>query len=305
MKEKKRNKKDKKQHDPLLLSNPATRSVHDPMINNMSAEPENKPVSTYATKQKTANMEVHHPDLDHTNKKWKEYFKEFAMIFLAVTMGFFAEQIRERHMEKERLHNYFGSMMLDIESNITAMDSAIRENSKMISKYDTIVKSFLITGDTLNRTAFAHHMGAVWYRGFTNRNETFEQMKSSGSIRYIDDFKLLAAIMQYVRATNFAQYRTEHFEQKYYTDFFLPTLYKNYDLACKFFLDSAYTNNKSFIISINNHVDILKGKDAENFKQDVGGALMLRLERLRVSIAAYKVAIIHCNNLKQLLQEYL
>ena len=254
----------------------------------------------------TENMEVHHhPDLHHEKKKWKEYFLEFLMIFLAVTMGFFAEQIRERHVEKERLHNYFGSMVLDIESNITALDSAIRENSKMISRYDAIVKSFLNSGDTLNRTAFAQNMGAVWYRGFTNRNETFEQMKSSGSLRYIDDFMLLTAIMQYVRATNFAQYRTEHFEQKYYTEYFLPTIYKNYDLPCKFFLDSAYTNNSTFIATINNHIDILKGKDAENFRQDVGGTLMLRLERLRVSITAYEIAKEHCIKLKQLLEKNL
>jgi hypothetical protein len=64
------------------------------------------------------------------------------MIFLAVTLGFFAEQIRERRVEKERLHNYFGSMLLGFESNVTALDSAIGENSKMIFKYDTIVKSF-------------------------------------------------------------------------------------------------------------------------------------------------------------------
>ena len=40
-------------------------------------------------KQETENMEVHHhPDLHHKPKKWKEYFLEFLMIFLAVTMGF-------------------------------------------------------------------------------------------------------------------------------------------------------------------------------------------------------------------------
>jgi hypothetical protein len=253
-------------------------------------------------------MEVHHhPSLHHEKKRWKEYLLEGLMIFLAVTMGFFAEQIRERHVEKERLHNYFGSMVLDIESNITALDSAIRENSKMVVKYDTIVKSFLKGGNTaaLDRTAFARHMGAVWYRGFINRNETFEQMKSSGSLRYIDNFKLLTALMHYVRATNFAQYRTETFEKKYFTDYFLPTIYKNYDLPCKFFLDSAYTNNYEFISTLNGHVDILKGKDAEYFRQEVGGALMLRLERLRVSIAAYKIAKYNCNNLKKLLEDYL
>src|SRR5579863_9224872 len=154
-------------------------------------------------------------------------------------------------------------------------DFTISSYLATIAKYDEIVKSFLKSSDTLNRAAFARQMGAIWYRGFINRNETFEQMKSSGSLRYIDDFKLLTALMRYVRATNFAQYRTENFELKYYTELFVPTMYKNYDLPCKFFLDSAYTNHPALINPIiNNHVDILKGKDAETFRQEVGGALM-------------------------------
>jgi hypothetical protein len=41
-------------------------------------------------------MEVHHhPDLHHRRKKFKEYLLEFVMIFLAVTMGFIAENVRE------------------------------------------------------------------------------------------------------------------------------------------------------------------------------------------------------------------
>jgi hypothetical protein len=251
-------------------------------------------------------MEVHHhPDLHHKKRKWKEYFLEFVMIFLAVTMGFFAEQIRERQVEKERLHNFLKSMVLDINSNITVLDSAIREDSKMIQDYDAIVKSFLNQGDTLDRAAFARHLGSIWYRGFTNRNETFEQMKSSGSLRYIDDYNLLTAIMQYVRATNFAQSRTENFERKYYTDYFLPTIYRNYDLNCRFFLDSAYTQNPQFMGTLARHVDILKGKDAKNFIQEVGGAMMLRLERLRVSITAYQIAVANCKKLNTVIKGYL
>lgn len=251
-------------------------------------------------------MEVHHhPDIHHEKKKYKEYFLEFIMIFLAVTMGFFAEQIRERHVEKERLRNYFESMQLDVKSNITVLDSAINEDSRMVVKYDRIVKYFLKSGDTVDRAAFARNMGAIWYRGFMNRNETFEQMKSSGSLRYIDDFKILTAIMNYVRAVNFAQFRGEHFEESYYKELFLPAIYRNYDLPCKFYLDSAYTNNKAFIKTLDSHTDVLRGRDAQNFKQDVGGVLMLRLERLRVAMAAYRIAKYNCNNLKQLLDQYL
>ena len=51
-------------------------------------------------------MEVHHhPDLHHQKKNYKEYFLEFLMIFLAVTLGFFAEGLRENisnhHREKQ------------------------------------------------------------------------------------------------------------------------------------------------------------------------------------------------------------
>ena len=45
-------------------------------------------------------MEVHHhPNVE--KKRFKEYFLEFLMIFLAVTMGFFAESLREHLADKK------------------------------------------------------------------------------------------------------------------------------------------------------------------------------------------------------------
>ena len=50
-------------------------------------------------------MEVHHHP--HVEKKnFKEYFLEFLMIFLAVTMGFFTENIREHFAEKKTTQQY-------------------------------------------------------------------------------------------------------------------------------------------------------------------------------------------------------
>lgn len=45
-------------------------------------------------------MEVHHHS--HHPKKWKEYFLEFLMLFLAVTLGFLAENYRETYIEHEK-----------------------------------------------------------------------------------------------------------------------------------------------------------------------------------------------------------
>jgi len=263
------------------------------------------PEDIHAPKQPaTENMETH---AHHLHKApghgLRHYFFEFFMLFLAVSAGYFVENLRERHSEKVRLHQYLQSMLLDVNKNISALDSTIHENRSMIVRYNSLADDLLKDTVTLDRAAFAKKLGVVWYRGFINKNETFEQMKSSGTLRYIDNPGLLIEMMQYVTATNFAQYRTEHFEEKYYTELFLPTLYKSYDLPCMYYLDTAYTNHPSSMKRLEDHIDILKGKDAEKFRQDVGGALMLRLERLRVTITAYQHAKEECNKLEEMIKK--
>lgn len=47
-------------------------------------------------------MEVHHPHHPTHKKKWSEYILEFFMLFTAVTLGFFAENLREGIAEKHK-----------------------------------------------------------------------------------------------------------------------------------------------------------------------------------------------------------
>ena len=58
-------------------------------------------------------MEVHYiPNVER--KGFKEYFLEFLMIFLAVTLGFFAENIRERFVERAQEKEYIRSLYDDL-----------------------------------------------------------------------------------------------------------------------------------------------------------------------------------------------
>ncbi len=62
-------------------------------------------------------MEVHHHP--HVEKKnFKEYFLEFLMIFLAVTMGFIAENIRESFSDRENEKVYMESLVQDVKDDI-------------------------------------------------------------------------------------------------------------------------------------------------------------------------------------------
>src|ERR1017187_1679325 len=81
------------------------------------------------SKTQSEKMEVHHhPDLHHKSKKWKEYFLEFLMIFLAVTLGFFAENLREQIKDHKQLHQFMQSLNQDLRDDMAMYDSSISIN---------------------------------------------------------------------------------------------------------------------------------------------------------------------------------
>ncbi len=59
-------------------------------------------------------METHHHGHVHHDKKWKDYLFEFLMLFLAVTAGFFVENLREHYVEKERALGLVSSLETDL-----------------------------------------------------------------------------------------------------------------------------------------------------------------------------------------------
>ena len=163
---------------------------------------------------------------------------------------------------------------------------------------------FLILVRT-STTILCKNWRAVWIRNFLVRKETYEQMKSSGSLRYVGNIEFLKKMMDYERITNFAQYRNQDFEKKYYTELFIPALYKNYDLTCQLNLDTSNYSDPLKMEKIAAHRDVLTGNDATTFRNAMGAALTLRLERLRRSMDAFSDARQACVEMEKLILEKL
>ena len=197
------------------------------------------------------------------------------------------------------------SMLLDVQDNMKHLDSLIQQDRAIIASHDSLVNWLLADSATIDRAAFARKMGAVWIRNFLVRKETYEQMKSSGSLRYVGNIEFLRKMMTYDIITNFAQSRNQDFERKYYTELFIPALYKAYDLTCQLNLDTSNHSDKTKMEKLANHHDVLSGNDAAVFRHDIGAALTLRLERLRRSLDAYKDAKNVCVEMEKLIREKL
>ena len=82
-------------------------------------------------------MEVHHHP--HVEKKgFKEYFLEFLMIFLAVTLGFFAESLREHLVNIRKEKEYIISVKEDLLTDTSSLSHLIPEAQLQLDKLDSL-----------------------------------------------------------------------------------------------------------------------------------------------------------------------
>ena len=145
-------------------------------------------------------MEVHHHS--HTaRKKWTHYLWEFLMLFLAVFCGFLAENQREHYIEHQREKKYAKQLLSDLRK-----DSAFfARKEKMIKNTFSGQEAFKQKIIENNATDADIVMGFLsMYTQFeaSLTNTTFNQMKSSGALRYIRNDSVTNALTHYYDVTS-------------------------------------------------------------------------------------------------------
>lgn len=149
-------------------------------------------------------MEVHHHS--HAPKKWKEYVTEFIMLFAAVTLGFIAENLREHQIENERAKEYLELFKDEINRNNSAIDSVLKFGVPILKRNEQLYFE-LYSNKNISNEEIANSLDLMVYR-FSNDKRIFDQMKNSGSLRYIKDQHLIEEINRYESDADFAEFRT-------------------------------------------------------------------------------------------------
>ena len=136
--------KTKAQSSKRKIEHPKPEDVkHQPVPSERQSEIE-KPKSEINTLP-TANrptptqMEVHHhPQLEHNPKPWKEYLLEGFMIFIAVMMGFIAENIREDISNKEHVRHLTAQLVRDLRADTGQINVGYKGVADMMKSNDTL-----------------------------------------------------------------------------------------------------------------------------------------------------------------------
>jgi hypothetical protein len=149
----------------------------------------------------TESMEVHHhPKVE--KKNLKEYFLEFVMIFLAVTLGFFAEGIREGASDRSKEKEYMLSMVQDLKDDTSSISTTVNQLMNVSKRVDTMLiqlKNGTPDPAVLNRIISSHFWS---YAGYSYNNRTVQQLKNSGNFRLIRNEAVADSILMYDNQIN-------------------------------------------------------------------------------------------------------
>lgn len=158
-------------------------------------------------------MEVHHhPEVE--KKGLKEYILEGLMIFLAVTMGFFAESIREHLSDRSKEYEYMLSIKKDLIADTASLNIWIPAMNMRTQYYDSLITCLKVHGPVKNGSDMYYYARtATRTTNYGNNDNTVLEMKSSGGFRLVHDRATLNDLVELEK--DFVHYKSlSDFDQK-------------------------------------------------------------------------------------------
>ena len=143
-------------------------------------------------------MEVHHPHHPTHKKKWSEYLLEFFMLFLAVTLGFFAENLREHMTEKNKTKELLEVVAKDFEKDMKSIEFHLKFNDYRRSICDSLDSILQFPNDKIEQQLYYHLMLEFPHMSkFTSFNKSRNEAESKGYFTNNNDLELANSVHMY------------------------------------------------------------------------------------------------------------
>ncbi|MFI5162956.1 MAG: hypothetical protein ACHQHN_16865 [Sphingobacteriales bacterium] len=145
-------------------------------------------------------MDVHHhPQLEHKPKPWKEYLLEGLMIFLAVTMGFFAESLREHIANNEKENQVIASLVRDLKKDTAILNDLVSiympAHNRWTDSLNQYVDSLPLKGNERKITMGIYN--ATDWNTYAPPEITMNVLKDAGAFDLIGKERVKAEILNF------------------------------------------------------------------------------------------------------------
>ena len=144
-------------------------------------------------------MEVHHhPHIPTHAKPWKEYLLEGLMIFVAVTLGYGAENVREHYVETKKALISAKNLYVDVINDSIGFANTRRNRNKQDSCFEIINAYY--NNNTLDKeipAVYAAHAHMTRRMLYQMNSLALDEVKSSGTLKFLESDELKAGIQRY------------------------------------------------------------------------------------------------------------
>src|SRR6266542_1411198 len=232
-------------------------SISENVHSNISQEPtiESAPPQIQDSQLQTENMEVHHhPKVE--KKNFKEYLLEGLMIFIAVTLGLFAENIREditeSKVEKEYAQELYAELKDDSVVAATKLANRLQKEKDMDYLNSFFKDSSLTNLPKKFYPVYTTSLYLINTYAFEPKDGVLNQLRNSGSLRYFKSIALQKLLGDISVDINNIRYRNDQ-EYQYFANPVKPFLLKYYDWS---WLESLRKQDNTAIVFnvINNYL---------------------------------------------------
>jgi hypothetical protein len=154
-------------------------------------------------------MDVHHHSKSEKNgKHLKEYVFEFFMLFLAVTAGFYAENIREKFVERHKEHEYMVTLVGDLQQDSEHLSIAIAQLQSVIPGLDSLARLYYSPqlNDSVQLCMYDLNLRHLKLIPLTFSDRTSSQLKNSGSLRLVKNKQVTDALFNYWQQIDYFNY---------------------------------------------------------------------------------------------------
>lgn len=132
-------------------------------------------------------------------KNLLDYLFDFFMLFLAVTLGFFSNNLREDIINHKTEKEYIVKLISDVERDTSDLRQLLQKERTQLFGIDTLLQAFEKNNlqppeEDLYRLIMKY---LSYYNGFQPRSITFNQLKYAGDLNLIGDRTVLDSIIYY------------------------------------------------------------------------------------------------------------
>jgi len=181
-----------------------------------------------------------------TNRNLKEYVFDFIMLFLAVTLSFFVENIRDDLADRSTEEKHVSSLLEDLKQDTATFHEraiAIRQVIAMSDSVVLLLNQPQLSTHGLQRLYFLARSIAPLIAPLALNDRTYDEMRNSGALRLVRNEKTADMISRY--------YFSNH-QLAFINQIALDRAQKKIELEARIFKSSIFAtmvNTKSFAIS--------------------------------------------------------